>query len=135
MREANDLIRGIQGYFDLALENIRALRKKKVAFSVTLNGISAKELGELAEVAHGVGADLEFNILSRNLFFLKNGDIATMWPDRGNVEAIQKFLHDTISVQTTKSITSEGTTTTTPLKSLRACQVIFKFLCYRTATC
>jgi MoaA/NifB/PqqE/SkfB family radical SAM enzyme len=96
LREANDLIRGIQGYFDLALEGIRALRNKKVAFSITLNGISAKDLGELAEVAHGVGADLEFNILSRNLFFLKNADIATMWPDRGNVEAIEKFLHDTI---------------------------------------
>ena len=96
MRQANDLIRGIQGYFDLALEGIRALRKKKVAFSVTLNGISAAELGELAEVAHGVGADIEFNILSRNLFFLKNADIATMWPDRSNVAAIETFLHDVI---------------------------------------
>ncbi len=79
LRDANDLIRGIQGYFDLAVEGIRALRNKRVAFSVTLNGISAKDLGELAEVAHGIGADLEFNILSRNLFFLKNADIATMW--------------------------------------------------------
>ena len=58
LREANDLIRGIQGYFDLALEGIRALRKKRVAFSVTLNGISATELGELAEVALGVGAEI-----------------------------------------------------------------------------
>jgi MoaA/NifB/PqqE/SkfB family radical SAM enzyme len=96
MREANDRIRGIQGYFDLALEGIRALRKKRVAFSVTLNGISAGELGELAEVAHGVGADIEFNILSRSLFFLKNGDIAAMWPDRSNVAAIERFLHDVI---------------------------------------
>ncbi len=94
MREANDRIRGVQGYFDLALEGIRALRKKRVAFSVTLNGISAAELGELAEVAHGVGADLEFNILSRNLFFLNNADIATMWPDRSNVAVIEKFLRD-----------------------------------------
>jgi len=96
LREANDLIRGVQGYFDLALEGIRALRKKRVAFSVTLNGISASELGELAEVAHGVGADLEFNILSRNLFFLKNADIASMWPDRSNVAVIGKFLHDVV---------------------------------------
>lgn len=94
MREANDHIRGVQGYFDLALEGIRALRNKRVAFSITLNGISATELAELAEVAHGVGADLEFNILSRNLFFLKNADIAKMWPDRGNVTVIEKFLRD-----------------------------------------
>jgi MoaA/NifB/PqqE/SkfB family radical SAM enzyme len=94
MRETNDRIRGIQGYFDLALEGIRALRNKRVAFSVTLNGISAKELGELAEVAHGVGADLEFNVLSRNLFFLQNADIASMWPDRANVDAIETFVRD-----------------------------------------
>jgi MoaA/NifB/PqqE/SkfB family radical SAM enzyme len=96
MRETNDRIRGIQGYFDTALEGIRALRKKRVAFSVTLNGISAKELSELAEVAHGVGADLEFNILSKNLFFLQNADIASMWPDRNNLADIEKFLHDII---------------------------------------
>jgi MoaA/NifB/PqqE/SkfB family radical SAM enzyme len=94
MRESNDRIRGVQGYFDLALEGIRALRNKEVAFSVTLNGISAKELGELAEVAHNVGAHIEFNILSRNLYFLKNGDIASLWPDRSNVEAIEKFVRD-----------------------------------------
>jgi MoaA/NifB/PqqE/SkfB family radical SAM enzyme len=96
MREANDHIRGVRGYFDLALEGIRALRKKRVAFSVTLNGISATELGKLAEVAHEAGADLEFNILSRNLFFLKNADIAAMWPDRSNVAAIERFLRDIV---------------------------------------
>jgi MoaA/NifB/PqqE/SkfB family radical SAM enzyme len=94
MRNSNDRIRGIQGYFDLALEGIRALRNKQIAFSVTLNGISAKELGELAEVAHGVGAHIEFNILSRNLYFLKDGDIASLWPDRSNVAAIEKFVRD-----------------------------------------
>jgi hypothetical protein len=41
-----------------------------------------------------VGADLEFNILSRNLFFLQNADIASMWPDRGNLSDIEKFLRD-----------------------------------------
>jgi len=96
MRENNDRIRGIQGYFDLAIEGIQSLRGKKAAFSITLNGISAKELGELAEVAHHVGADLEFNILSRNLYFLANADIATMWPDRGDVATIERFLRDTI---------------------------------------
>jgi MoaA/NifB/PqqE/SkfB family radical SAM enzyme len=94
MRESNDRIRGIEGYFDLALEGIHALRNKQVTFSVTLNGISAKELGDLAEVAHSVGAHIEFNILSRNLFFLKNGDIASLWPDRSNVAAIEEFVRD-----------------------------------------
>jgi MoaA/NifB/PqqE/SkfB family radical SAM enzyme len=82
MRESNDCIRGVQGYFDLALEGIHALRNKKIGFSVTLNRISARELGELAEVTHSVGAHIEFNILSRDLFFLKNADPASLWPDR-----------------------------------------------------
>jgi len=94
MRETNDRIRGIRGYFDLALEGIRALRNKRVAFSVTLNGISARELGELAQVAEELGADLEFNVLSRNLFFLQNADIALLWPDRANVDAIETFVRD-----------------------------------------
>lgn len=94
MRDSNDRIRGIQGYFDLALEGIRSLRKKQITFSVTLNGVSSKELGELAEVAHGVGAHIEFNILSRNLFFLKNADIASLWPDRSNVTAIERFVRE-----------------------------------------
>ncbi len=96
MRETNDRIRGVQGYFDLALEGIRALRNKKVAFSITLNAISAKELADLAAVARGVGADLEFNILSKNLFFLANADIASMWPDREEAYAIHRFVRDVL---------------------------------------
>ena len=96
MRENNDRIRGVQGYFDLALEGIRALRGKHVAFSITLNGISAKELSELAKVAEGVGAQLEFNILSRNLFFLANADMAAMWPDTTDVDAIEIFLRNSL---------------------------------------
>jgi MoaA/NifB/PqqE/SkfB family radical SAM enzyme len=94
MRETNDRIRGVQGYFDLAVEGIEALKGKQTAFSITLNGISAKELGALAQVARRVGADLEFNILSRNLFFLQNADIASMWPDPDDVTLIEKFLRD-----------------------------------------
>jgi MoaA/NifB/PqqE/SkfB family radical SAM enzyme len=42
LRATNDHIRGIQGYFELALEGIRALHNKKAALSVTLNGLSPK---------------------------------------------------------------------------------------------
>jgi MoaA/NifB/PqqE/SkfB family radical SAM enzyme len=94
LKGTNDLIRGIQGYFDLGIEGIKLLRDKQVAISVTLNRISAAELGKLADVAHGLGADVEVNILSRSLFFLKDADIASMWPERGDVVEIVKFLRD-----------------------------------------
>ncbi len=94
MRATNDRIRGVQGYFDLAVEGIRSLRGKRAAFSVTLNGLSAHELRDLAAVARDLGAGIEFNILSKSLFFLANSDIATMWPDSASAGEIEAFVRD-----------------------------------------
>jgi MoaA/NifB/PqqE/SkfB family radical SAM enzyme len=96
LKDTNDLIRGIQGYFELGLEGIRLLRGKEVAISVTLNRLSAGELEKLAEVAHGVGATIEINILSRSLSFLKNADTDLMWPQQGDVVQISNFLRDVL---------------------------------------
>lgn len=96
LQETNDQIRGIRGYFDLGMEGIRLLRGKEIAISVTLNRMSAPELSKLADVAHSVGAGVEVNILSRSLFFLKNGDIDPLWPEGNDVTEISKFLRDTL---------------------------------------
>jgi MoaA/NifB/PqqE/SkfB family radical SAM enzyme len=96
LKTANDQIRGIDGYFDLGMAGIQLLRGKQVAISVTLNKLCAAELGKLAEVAHKVGAKLEFNILSRSLFFFKNSDITSLWPERNDVTEITTFLRDTL---------------------------------------
>ena len=91
LKDTNDQIRGIRGYFDLGLEGIRLLRNKKVAISVTMNRISAAELEKLAEVAHGVGAEVEVNILSRNLVFFKDADIDSMWPGQAKWRRLRNF--------------------------------------------
>jgi len=96
LKETNDLIRGIRGYFDLGLEGIRMLRGKDLVLSVTLNRISAGELERLAEVAAGAGATIEYNILSQSLYFLKDADLASMWPEQSDVEEIAKFLRETL---------------------------------------
>lgn len=96
LEESNDQIRGIRGYFDLGMEGIQLLREKQIAISVTLNRLSAPELGKLAEVAHSMGASIEVNILSRSLFFLRNGDIDPLWPEGSDVTLIAKFLRDTL---------------------------------------
>lgn len=96
LKPANDLIRGIDGYFDLGMEGIRLLRDKEVAISVTLNRMCAADLEKLAEVAHGVGAKLEINILSRSLFFFKDSDITSLWPEPSDVSKITKFLRDVL---------------------------------------
>ncbi|MBV8674453.1 MAG: radical SAM protein [Acidobacteriaceae bacterium] len=92
LKETNDLIRGIRGYFNLGMEGLKLLRDKKLAISVTLNRMSAAELDELADQAHAVGAKLEFNILSQSLFFLKDANLDSMWPESGDVDSISGFL-------------------------------------------
>lgn len=94
LRETNDHIRGIRGYFDLAMQGIKLLRNKLVSIAITMNRISASELGTLADVAREAGAGIDLNILSRSLFFLQDADIASMWPERKDVLEIAKFLRD-----------------------------------------
>ena len=96
LKQSNDLIRGIQGYFDLGMEGIKLLRNKKVVLSVTLNRLSANELKELANVAHSVGAEVEYNILSRSLSFLKDADLDSMWPHGSDVQKIVEFVRDAL---------------------------------------
>src|SRR5262249_35164294 len=94
LKQTNDIIRGIRGYFDLGMEGLSLLKGKRLAISVTLNKMSASELNELAERAAEVGAHLEFNILSTSLSFLENADLTSMWPAPGDVRQIEKFLQD-----------------------------------------
>ena len=94
LKETNDHIRGIRGYFDLGMEGIKLLEGKRISLSVTLNRISADELQRLGDVAHQAGADLEFNLLSQSLYFLKDSNIASMWPAPADTQKIVKFVRD-----------------------------------------
>jgi MoaA/NifB/PqqE/SkfB family radical SAM enzyme len=94
LEKSNDLIRGIQGYFRLAMEGLRLMRGKKLAISVTLNRISARELSQLRAGAAQVGAEIETNILSRSLPFFEHADITTMWPTPADTQEIQRFVRD-----------------------------------------
>jgi MoaA/NifB/PqqE/SkfB family radical SAM enzyme len=96
LKETNDQIRGIRGYFDLGIEGIKLLQGKRVAISVTLNRISARELEQLDEVARQAGAHIETNILSRSLSFLKDADYDSMWPTTADVPVISNFVRDTL---------------------------------------
>ena len=78
------------------MEGIKLLRNKHVSIAITLNRISAAELGTLADVARDVGAGIDLNILSRSLFFLKDADIESMWPERKDVAEIARFLRDKV---------------------------------------
>ena len=92
LKESNDIIRGIRGYFDLGMEGLALIKGKRLSISVTLNKMSTNELDELSKDAEEAGAHLQFNILSTSLSFLENADLNAMWPDRGQVRQIKRFL-------------------------------------------
>jgi MoaA/NifB/PqqE/SkfB family radical SAM enzyme len=92
LKESNDVIRGIRGYFDLGMAGLKLLEGKNLAISVTLNRVSSGELEELAARAKDVGAELQFNILSESLFFLKDTNVTSLWPESADVSKIEKFL-------------------------------------------
>src|SRR5258708_19622261 len=71
LKESNDLIRGIQGYFDLGVEGIKLLRGKKLAISVPLNRLSPNPLEKLPPLSHSLAPHIKFNILSPTPSFLQ----------------------------------------------------------------
>jgi len=96
VNETNDLIRGIRGYFDLGMEGIKLLKNKRVAISVTFNRLSAAELDTLARMARDAGAQIGYNVLSKSLYFIKNADLDSLWPEPEDVTKITSFMRKTL---------------------------------------
>src|ERR1700722_3888291 len=94
LEASNDVIRGIRGYFNLAMEGIRLLKNKQVRIVATLNGRSAGELGGLADEASSVGASFGFNILDDRSYFLRQTSTSDLWPARPEIAQIMVFLRD-----------------------------------------
>jgi len=94
MEASNDQIRGIKGYFKLAMEGIRLLKGKKVQVVATLNGRSAGELETLREEARRVGAGFGFNILDDRSYFLRQTSTSNLWPDKTETNQIVGFLRN-----------------------------------------
>ncbi len=96
LEASNDLIRGIKGYFKLAMEGIRLLKGKQVQIVATLNGRSAGELEGLADEAKREGAGFAFNLLDDRSYFLRHTSTSDLWPDKAEVASIMRFLRDKI---------------------------------------
>ena len=92
LEASNDLIRGIKGYFKLAMEGIRLLKGKQVQVVATLNGRSAGELESLADEARQAGADFAFNILDDRSYFLRHTSTSDLWPNKTEIASIISFL-------------------------------------------
>ena len=91
---SNDAIRGIKGYFKLAMEGIRLLKGKQVQVVATLNARSAGELEALADEAKRAGAGFAFNILDDRSYFLRHTATSDLWPNPAETMSIVRFLRD-----------------------------------------
>jgi len=94
LEASNDAIRGIKGYFKLAMEGIRLLKGKQVQVVATLNARSAGELEALADEAKQAGAGFAFNILDDRSYFLRHTSTSDLWPNPGETASIVRFLRD-----------------------------------------
>jgi MoaA/NifB/PqqE/SkfB family radical SAM enzyme len=94
MEASNDLIRGIKGYFKLAMEGIQLLKNKQVQVVATLNGRSAGELEALADESRKAGARFAFNILDDRSYFLRHTSTSDLWPNQDETAQIVSFLRD-----------------------------------------
>lgn len=94
LEASNDVIRGIRGYFRLAMEGIRLLQGKQVNIVATLNGRSAGELEGLADEARKAGAGFGYNILDDRSYFLRHTSTSDLWPDRAQTATILTFLRE-----------------------------------------
>ena len=94
LEASNDLIRGIKGYFKLAMEGIRLLKGKQVQIVATLNGRSAHELESLANEARQAGASFAFNILDDRSYFLRHTSTSDLWPNKREITSIMSFLRN-----------------------------------------
>jgi MoaA/NifB/PqqE/SkfB family radical SAM enzyme len=92
LEASNDLIRGIKGYFRLAMEGIRLLQGKEVTIVATLNRLSAGELEGLAGEARKVGAGFSYNILDDRSYFLRHTSTSDLWPGQAEIATIMDFL-------------------------------------------
>jgi MoaA/NifB/PqqE/SkfB family radical SAM enzyme len=94
LEASNDVIRGIKGYFRLAMEGISLLRGKQVNVVATLNGRSAGELEGLADEARKAGAGFSYNILDDRSYFLRHTSTSELWPGKAEIAKTITFLRD-----------------------------------------
>jgi MoaA/NifB/PqqE/SkfB family radical SAM enzyme len=90
LEPTNDRIRGIAGYFQLALEGFSLIKNKELQLCVTLSRDSIRELDSLTQLARDLGADFAFNVLDDHMYFTRNIELRDMWPEDGDIKALSR---------------------------------------------
>ncbi len=76
IKNTNDVIRGIPGYFDKVISNLKKIRNKDIKIASMLTNKFIPELKEMILLCHASGYRLSINIPSTHLPFFKSDRVA-----------------------------------------------------------
>jgi MoaA/NifB/PqqE/SkfB family radical SAM enzyme len=90
--EKNDMIRGVKGHFEAALEGAQLMRSKEVIINASLTGPGANDLESLINLAERHNWSFQFNLLDDRRFYIEDSDVTSVWPGPVETEKIIKIL-------------------------------------------
>lgn len=93
LKETNDEIRGVQGYFVRVMEGLDHIRGKRITIMTTLSNRTHKELSELVEMCESRKYLWDYNLLDDRLYFLQNTEINSIWPSRDETDLLYDKLY------------------------------------------
>lgn len=96
--DTNDKIRGIKGYFDLAIEGAKLLHGKDVVICTVLNGPGADDLEGLVEITESHGWRFSYNLPDNRSRHFQDGDVESVWPNPSETEKIVGVLRGRLNL-------------------------------------
>ena len=89
LRENNDRLRGVPGYFDRVMEGLKLIENKQITIMTTLHDRLAEDLPELLGICEERGYLWDYNLPDNRLYFLKDVDLESVV---GSAAGLEKTL-------------------------------------------
>jgi MoaA/NifB/PqqE/SkfB family radical SAM enzyme len=97
LRETNDLMRGVPGYFDTVMKGLTLIKNKRITIMSNLNGGLYKDLPELLRICEEAGYLWDYNLLDDTPSFFHGINVDSIIGSNNEVdklfEVIRKYLH------------------------------------------
>ncbi len=95
MRETNDRLRGVPGYFDRVMEGLRVIRKQRVKVVSTLTAPLVNDMEDLIRLCRDAGYDYDVNLPNTTHLFDADhvrAALRELWPSASDVERMADIL-------------------------------------------
>ena len=95
--DTNDYLRGIEGYYELALAGALKLKGKEIEISCTLTGPGAEHLEALIDLSHSNNWAFSYNMLNNMISKFEQADLSC-WPKEDSLEKILEILRRRVAL-------------------------------------